>query len=113
MAYIPKNFELLGIFLLLAAAGSRTSGLQVLGKAGILTDFARDMHRAVNMMDQVSAMGQLAVPRDTSHVGGAARAFSSALSGAQGSTMPDLTQLMEMAGPLMSLLGTPDGSLKK
>ena len=136
MAYIPKNFEVLGLLLLLTAAGGRfpasssgpsgssglpgISGLSALFRPaglsgplqfGVLSDFARDMHRMVDVMDQMAGVGQMLMPRDSSHVAGAASAVSSAVSSALSSAsapgygQPDLQQIMEMAGPLMNILG--------
>ena len=141
MASIPKNFEVLGILLLLTAAGNHhsfslprlsfLSSLSGPGQERWLENFARDMHRVVDVVDQVSNMGHLVLPRDGSHVGGAARAVSASLSNPQNHSLPDLSglnlqnlnlqnlslpdlqQMMEVAGPLMAMLGMNESSGKK
>ena len=127
MAYIPRNLEILGLFFLLAAAGGRSSsslsgipglsailrpsGFSSAGQISVLSDFARDMHRMVDMMDQMAGVGQMFMPHDNSHAAGAASAVSSAISSAlssasaPGHSQPDLQQIVELAGPLMNMLG--------
>lgn len=91
--------------------------LSSLGKTLQLENFARDMHRVVAMMDQVEGLtqmvgvGQLAsaassASQSQSRVSGAANSVSNAFSDTMGALSgQDLNQLMEMAGPLMAMLG--------
>lgn len=96
-----------------------------------LDSFSRDMHRIVDMMDQISGLGQIAAlpirsdPPGHSHITGAAESISRALSSSLPSSsipaggppnlpdlqnvpdlqnLPDLQKLMEMAGPLLSTM---------
>ena len=106
--------------------------LSALGKKLQLENFARDMHRVVDMMDQVenlkqvAGMSQLASvltdPQSRgqspsgsgSHVSGAANSVSNAFADSLSSlSSQDLSQLMEMAGPLMNLLGGQNNGYKK
>jgi len=100
MTSIPKNGSALGIFLLILL----TSGQQSRGFSGSLhlADFARDMHRMADMLDQVSGVSRYGLSRGGSHsgsrTGGAVQTLSAP-------SLPDMQQLMEMAGPLMAMLG--------
>lgn len=111
MAINLKSNEILGIFLVLVLlggqSGSRRSAGPIhfsgLGERIPIEHFSRDMHRIVEMMDQVSNLGQLALkPPPRSHISGAADSVSQAVSSV---SLPDMQQIMEMAGPIMSMLG--------
>ena len=127
MTEIPNQRSILGIVLLLLLLGgqNRSPGsaglgslaglgnLSALGKNLQLDRFARDMHRVVAMMDQVegltqiAGLSQLASGTSSSHIAGAADSVSNALSDTLTSLSgQDLNQLMEMAGPLMEMLGS-------
>ena len=127
MTEIPNQRSILGIVLLLLLLGgqNRSPGsaglgslaglgnLSALGKTLQLDRFARDMHRVVAMMDQVegltqiAGLSQLASGTSSSHIDGAASSVSNALSDTLTSLSgQDLNQLMEMAGPLMEMLGS-------
>lgn len=123
-----KNSEALGAVLLLLLLSGRQDygmpgkriyhgglGLSSLLKELRLGDFARDMHRITDMVDQMSSLGQMAgllqsqaaqslLPQPQpaqSHVSGAVNALSNSLP----QSLPDMQQLMELAGPLMAMLG--------
>ncbi|MBR4411577.1 MAG: hypothetical protein IKT31_09680 [Firmicutes bacterium] len=127
MTEIPNQRSILGIVLLLLLLGGQNKGpgsaglgslaglgnLSALGKNLQLDRFARDMHRVVAMMDQVegltqmAGLSQLASGPSSSHIDGAANSVSNALSDTLTSfSGQDLNQLMEMAGPLMEMLGS-------
>ena len=127
MTEIPNQRSILGIVLLLLLLGGQNRGpgsaglgslaglgnLSALGKNLQLDRFARDMHRVVAMMDQVegltqiAGLSQLASGSSSSHIDGAANSVSNALSDSLTSLSgQDLNQLMEMAGPLMEMLGS-------
>ena len=127
MTEIPNQRSILGIVLLLLILGGQSGGrstgglgglgalgnLSALGRSLQLDRFARDMHRVVAMMDQVegltqmTGLGQLASATSSSHIAGAADSVSNALSDTLTSLSgQDLSQLMEIAGPLMELLGS-------
>ena len=127
MTEIPNQRSILGIVLLLLLLGGQNRGpgsadlgslaglgnLSALGKNLQLDRFARDMHRVVAMMDQVegltqiAGLSQLASGTSSSHIDGAASSVSNALSDTLTSLSgQDLNQLMEMAGPLMEMLGS-------
>ena len=122
-----KNNEIIGaavlFFLLRSQQGAGFSGILSSLK---LDRFARDMHRLVDMMDQMANLGQMASlmqtsglaslrpPPDHSHVSGAANAVSSSMAGALPDVkLPDMQQLMEMAGPLMELLSSQNQNYNK
>ena len=122
-----KNNEIIGaavlFFLLRSQQGAGFSGILSSLK---LDRFARDMHRLVDMMDQMANLGQMASlmqtsglasllpPPDHSHVSGAANAVSSSMEGALPDVkLPDMPQLMEMAGPLMELLSSQNQNYNK
>lgn len=122
-----KNNEIIGaavlFFLLRSQQGAGFSGILSSLK---LDRFARDMHRLVDMMDQMANLGQMAglmqtsglsnllPPPDHSHVSGAANAVSSSMAGALPDVkLPDMQQLMEMAGPLMELLSSQSQNYNK
>ena len=122
-----KNNEIIGaavlFFLLRSQQGAGFSGILSSLK---LDRFARDMHRLVDMMDQMANLGQMAglmqtsglssllPPPDHSHVSGAANAVSSSMAGALPDVkLPDMQQLMEMAGPLMELLSSQNQNYNK
>lgn len=109
-----KNNEIIGaavlFFLLRSQQGAGFSGILSSLK---LDRFARDMHRVVAMMDQVegltqiAGLSQLASASSSSHIDGAANSVSNALSDTLTSLSgQDMNQLMEMAGPLMEMLGS-------
>lgn len=127
MTEIPNQKSILGIVLLLLLLGGQNRGagssgisslvgsgnLSALGKSLQLDRFARDMHRVVAVMDQVETLtqiagiSQLASASSSSHIAGAADSVSNALSDTFTSLSgQDLSQLMEMAGPLMEILGS-------
>ena len=127
MTEIPNQKSILGIVLLLLLLGGQNRGagssgisslvgsgnLSALGKSLQLDRFARDMHRVVAVMDQVESLtqiagiSQLASASSSSHIAGAADSVSNALSDTFTSLSgQDLSQLMEMAGPLMEILGS-------
>lgn len=140
MTEIPNQRSILGVVLLLLLLGgqNRSPGsaglgglsglgnLSALGKNLQLDRFARDMHRLVDMMDQMANLGQMAglmqtsglasllPPPDHSHVSGAANAVSSSMAGALPDVkLPDMQQLMEMAGPLMEMLNSQNQNYNK
>ena len=153
MSEIPNQKSIFGLVLLLLLLGGQSGGLgglgrligaggggaipglgslSELGKRLQLENFARDMHRVVDMMDQVENLTQiagisqlasaLAVPQSRgqsssdsgSHVSGAANSVSNAFADSLSSlSSQDLSQLMEMAGPLMNLLGGQNNGYKK
>lgn len=127
MTEIPNQRSILGVVLLLLLLGGQNRGpgsaglgsliglgnLSALGKNLQLDRFARDMHRMVAMMDQVegltqiAGLSQLASASSSSHIDGAANSVSNALSDTLTSLSgQDMNQLMEMAGPLMEMLGS-------
>ena len=127
MTEIPNQRSILGVVLLLLLLGGQNKGpgsaglgslaglgnLSALGKNLQLDRFARDMHRMVAMMDQVegltqiAGLSQLASASSSSHIDGAANSVSNALSDTLTSLSgQDMNQLMEMAGPLMEMLGS-------
>ena len=108
--------------------------LSALGKSLQLNHFARDMHRVVAMMDQVEGLTQMIGSGQLASSVSSASAASAAASAASAASRPritgaadsvsdafstamnslsnqDLSQLMELAGPLMTILG--NGSTKK
>lgn len=119
MAPFWKNNEILGLVLVLVLLGGQSGNKHGVGTgyfgpspSGLpipaipLGSFARDMHRIVDMMDQMSSLGQMAgIPQlsgpSRSHIEGAADSVSQAVSSVQ---MPDMQQLMEMAGPFLSMM---------
>ena len=131
MSDTPNNHGVLGLVALLLLLGGQSGGgayrssaglpgignLSALGKSLQLQNFARDMHRVVAMMDQVEGLTQMAsfaqpasAPPPQSRITGAADSVSDAFSGAMNSLSgQDLTQLMDLAGPLMALLGNSGG----
>ena len=149
MAEIPNQKSIFGLVLLLLLLGGQSGGLGIpggSGKSGItggipglgnlsalgkklkLENFARDMHRMVDMMDhmesltQMAGVGQIASaltaaasqPASGSHIGGAANSVSGALADSLGSlNSQDLSQLMEMAGPIMNMLNNQNGGYRK
>lgn len=108
----------------LSGSGSSGSGLPFSGISLPpipLDSFKRDMHKIVDMMDQMESIGQMAglshmIGGPPSHIEGAAdsvaKAVSSAgipgLPGISGlpnmANLPDMAQLMEMAGPFMAMM---------
>ena len=136
MTELPNQRSILGIVLLLLILGGQNRGtgslgslgglgglssqggigsLSALGKTLQIDRFARDMHRVVAMMDQVEGLTQMAglsqlasgSSPSSSHIAGAADSVSNALSDTLTSLSgQDLSQLMEMAGPLMEMLGS-------
>lgn len=139
MAGYGKNSEVIGAVLLLLFLGRQQTGIfpgkifspgagsfQDLAGTLRLGDFARDMHRLVDMMDQMANLGQMAglmqtsglaglLPQpDHSHVSGAANAVSSSMAGAlPDMKLPDMKQLMEMTGPLMEMLSSQNQNYNK
>ena len=134
MSDTPNNHGILGLAALLfllggqsGAGGYGKSGalsslgnLPALGKTLPLNRFARDMHRVVAMMDQVEGLTQMAgigqlassgtAAAQQPRITGAADSVSDAFSGAfESLNSQDLSQLMELAGPLMSMLGSTGG----
>ena len=119
MAPFWKNNEILGLVLVLVLLGGQSGNKHGVGTgyfgpspSGLpisaipLGSFARDMHRIVDMMDQMSSLGQMAGIQhlsgpSRSHIEGAADSVSQAVSSVQ---MPDMQQLMEMAGPFLSMM---------
>lgn len=125
MSDTPSNHGILGLVILLLLLGRQKSGspyeesgiftgsglgnLSALGKNLRLDHFARDMHRVVAMMDQVEGLTQMtgltqlaSASAPQSRITGAVNSVSDAFSG------QDLSQLMEMAGPLMAMLGNSE-----
>ncbi|MGN0714550.1 MAG: hypothetical protein ACI4LN_01915 [Anaerovoracaceae bacterium] len=119
MAPFGKNTEILGLVLVLVLLGGQSGNKHGAGtgyfgtsNAGLpipaipLGSFSRDMHRVVEMMDHMSSLGQMAgIPQlsgpPRSHIEGAADSVSQAVSSVQ---MPDMQQLMEMAGPFLAMM---------
>jgi len=90
-----KNSDVIGAVLLLLLLSGRQGGifsgkLFAPGSMGLpdlirglhLDHFARDMHRLVDMMDQMASLGQM-------------------------------TELMELTGPLMTMLSSQNGDYSK
>ena len=129
MSEIPNQRSILGLVILFLILGGQNRGagtLSSLGKNLQLERFAKDMHRMVAMMDQVENLTQMAgigqlvsaasgaysSPASSSHIGGASNAVSGALADTFASlSSQDLSQLMELAGPVMEMLGS--GTQKK
>ncbi|MGN1413986.1 MAG: hypothetical protein ACI4WY_07055 [Anaerovoracaceae bacterium] len=119
MAPFWKNNEILGLVVVLVLLGGQSGNKHRAGtgnwgesNTGLpippipLGSFARDMHRVVEMMDHMSSLGQMAgIPQlsgpPRSHIEGAADSVSQAVSSVQ---LPDMQQLMEMAGPFLSMM---------
>ena len=119
MAPFGKNNEILGLVLVLVLLGGQSGNKHRAGTGDFgpspsglpipsipLGSFSRDMHRLVEMMDHMSSLGQMAgIPQlsgpPRSHIEGAADSVSQAVSSVQ---MPDMQQLMEMAGPFLSMM---------
>jgi len=120
MASYPKNYDAIGILLLLFLAGNQSAGplqnlrfpgsfrlplnLSELGRTVQLERFARDMRRIANMMDQLSGLPRLS-----------AAAPLPAPSQPSVPSLPqiDFSQLMELAGPFMAMLGASASDGKK
>ena len=100
MSEPPIQKELLGILFLIFLLGNRGKGpglfgstagfpgISELGKSLRLEDFARDMHRIVSMMDQMEDLSRIA-----------------GLSQLAAAPPQETSQLMELAGPFMEMLG--------
>lgn len=124
MSEIPNQRSILGLVILFLILGGQNRGmgaLSSLGKNLQLERFAKDMHRMVAMMDQVENLTQMAgigqlmsavsggysSPASASHIVGASSAVSGALADTLTSlSSQDLSQLMELAGPVMEMLGS-------
>ncbi len=147
MAGYGKNSDLIGAVILLLLLSGHQGGvlpgkLFSPGAMGLsdligslrLDHFARDMHRLVDMMDQMANLGQMSgllrssgisallPPPDRSHVSGAANAVSGSVTNALSNAasvlppdgkLPDIQQLMELAGPLMAMLSSQNGDYSK
>ncbi|MCI8609440.1 MAG: hypothetical protein HFE73_07335 [Firmicutes bacterium] len=103
MSGIPKNFDKIGVMLVFLLASSRSGKLPALGHAIDFNLFTRDLHRMVDMIDRIDGLGQLTSSKSSlpSTFGSAASAPDSA----SNFNLPDMSQLMDMAGPLLSMFG--------
>ena len=133
MSDTPNNHGIIGLAVLLLLLGGKSGGIGKsggYGGAGILGglsgleknlrlgDFAKDMHRIVAMMDQVEGLTQMAglsqlaaSAGSGSRIGGAANSVSNAFADTfDNLSGQDINQLMEMAGPLMAMLGSQNGN---
>lgn len=144
MAGYGKNGDIIGAAVLLLLLSGRqgpvlpgkifspgASGLTELVSTFRLDHFARDMHRLVDIMDQMANLGQMAglvqntglssllPPPDNSHISGAANAVSKSIANAipdmkfSDMKLPDMQQLMELAGPFMAMLSSQNGGGNK
>lgn len=133
MATLPKNAGALGaVFLLLAATNQGRGGIGAISGPSALSAginyhrFRRDIHRMVDMIDQFDHLNQLAFsrPQPIDNFSLPVSALTSqepepidydytpaqnqnAIPAFNPVNLPDLSRLMEMAGPLMSMLSSP------
>lgn len=130
MSGMSKNPNAIGVLLVILLVNGRSGKLPSLGKAIQYDHFMRDMHRMVDMMDKIDGINQLAFNSshgtnhgkskeqfqdETSSIfppppSGSAKSAPFNLNGLNlpnfnmaDLNLPDLGQLMEMAGPLMSV----------
>ena len=118
MSKAPKNADAIGVILVFLLASRRTGKIPALGQAIDFSLFARDLHRMVDMVDQLDGLGQFASHRQA-HSLPQPQSYSRDYDdhydddydtgqedfGQNNFSLPDMSQLMDMAGPLLSIFG--------